>query len=120
MENLRHIGKKRSQQDSMKIEVLVSTMGQKSIDFYKKLNIKSDCLIINQTDHESYEEVYDKENKIRMISTKTRGLGRSRNLGLLNSKADVIVCAMMMKFLKMIMLKKLKVNLKTILILTFL
>ncbi len=75
----------------MKIEVIVSTMGQKSIDFYKKLNIKSDCLIINQTDHESYEEIYDNDNKIRMISTKTRGLGRSRNIGLLNSKADVIV-----------------------------
>ena len=75
----------------MKIEVLVSTMGQKSIDFYKKLNIKSDCLIINQTYHNSYDETYDKENKIRMISTNTRGLGRSRNLGLLNSKADVIV-----------------------------
>ncbi|NVF11489.1 glycosyltransferase [Anaerococcus sp. AGMB00486] len=75
----------------MRLEVLVSTMHQNSIDFYKKLNIKSDCIIINQTDKENYDEVIDKGHKIRMISTKTRGLGRSRNIGLLNSKADIIL-----------------------------
>lgn len=75
----------------MRLEVLVSTMHQESIDFYKKLNINSDCIIINQTDKEAYDEVMDKGHKIRMISTKTRGLGRSRNIGLLNSKADIIL-----------------------------
>lgn len=85
------LGKKRSQQDSMRLEVLVSTMHKNSIDFYKKLNIKSDCIIINQTDKEAYEELMDGDNKIRMISTTTRGLGKSRNLGLLNSKADIIL-----------------------------
>lgn len=77
----------------MKIEVIVSTMFQESIDFYKKLNLETDCLIINQTDKNSYDEVYDDGKKIRMISSDTRGLGRSRNLGLLNSKADIIVIA---------------------------
>lgn len=77
----------------MNLEVIVSTMGQKSIDFYKKLNIKSDCLIINQANTYDYDELMDGENKIRMITTPTRGLGRSRNIGLLNSKADIIVIA---------------------------
>lgn len=77
----------------MKIEVIVSTMHQKSIEFYKKMNIETDCLIINQTDHNGYEEIYDKENKIRMISTDTRGSGVSRNLGLNNSQADIIIMA---------------------------
>lgn len=77
----------------MKIEVIVSTMHQKSIDFYKKLNIETDCLIINQTDHHAYDELYDGDKKIRMISTDTRGSGVSRNLGLNNSKADIIIMA---------------------------
>lgn len=75
----------------MKIEVLVSTMNKKNIDFYKDLNIETDCLIINQTDYNGYEEVIDQGKKIRMFSSDTRGLGRSRNLALLNSKADIIV-----------------------------
>lgn len=77
----------------MKIEVIVSTMHQKSIDFYKKLNIETDCLIINQTDHHGYEEICDGDKRIRMISTPTRGSGVSRNLGLNNSLADIIIMA---------------------------
>lgn len=84
-------GRRRNQQDNMRLEVLVSTMHQKSIDFYKKLNIKSDCLIINQTDKNAYEEIEEKGHKIRMISTPTRTSGVSRNIGLLNSKADIIL-----------------------------
>lgn len=75
----------------MRIEVLVSVMNEDNIDFYKKLNIKSDCLIINQTDKNGYEEIEENGYKIRMISTSTRGSGVSRNIGLLNSKADVIL-----------------------------
>ncbi len=77
----------------MKIEVIVSVMHQRSIDFYKKLNLETDCLIINQTDHHGYEEVYDDGKRIRMISTDTRGSGSSRNLGLINSQADIIIMA---------------------------
>lgn len=77
----------------MKIEVIVSTMHQKSIDFYKKLNLETDCLIINQTDHHGYEEIYDGKKRIRMISTDTRTSGVSRNLGLNNSQADIIIMA---------------------------
>ncbi|MDD7306002.1 MAG: glycosyltransferase [Peptoniphilaceae bacterium] len=77
----------------MNIEVIVSTMNQTNIDFYKKLNIETDCLIINQTDHNSYQEIEDKGNRIRMISTDTKGSGISRNLGLNNSQADIIIMA---------------------------
>lgn len=77
----------------MRIEVLISTMHQRSIDIYKKFNLETDCLIINQTDSNHYEEVMDGDKKIRMISTPTRGSGTSRNLGLLNSNADIIVIA---------------------------
>ena len=75
----------------MNIEVLISTMNEKSIDCYKRFNLKTDALIINQTDHNAYEEISVDGNKIRMISTDTRGLGVSRNLALLNSNADIVV-----------------------------
>lgn len=75
----------------MNIEVLISTMNEKSIDCYKRFNLETDALIINQTDHNAYEEKMVDGNKIRMISTDTRGLGLSRNLALLNSKADIVV-----------------------------
>lgn len=77
----------------MKIEVLISTMNEKSIDCYKRFNLETDALIINQTDHNSYEEINVNDQKIRMISTDTRGLGLSRNLAILNSKADILVFA---------------------------
>ncbi|MDU5534819.1 MAG: glycosyltransferase family A protein [Anaerococcus sp.] len=76
---------------NMNIEVLISTMNEKSIDCYKRFNLKTDALIINQTDHNAYEEISVDGNKIRMISTDTRGLGVSRNLALLNSNSDIVV-----------------------------
>lgn len=75
----------------MNIEVLISTMHEKSIDCYQRFNLKTDALIINQTDHNSYEEKIVDGNKIRMISTTTRGLGVSRNMALLNSTANIVV-----------------------------
>lgn len=75
----------------MKIEVLISAMNVADINFYKKFNLATDALIINQTDYNGYEEVYTGDFKVRMISTDTRGLGRSRNLALLNSKADIVI-----------------------------
>ena len=75
----------------MNIEVLISAMNVCDISFYKRFNLSTDCLIINQTDHKSYEEVEEDGFKVRMISTDTRGLGRSRNLAILNSRADVVL-----------------------------
>ena len=77
----------------MDIEVLISTMHEKSIDCYKRFNLETDALIINQTDYNSYDEIHAGKYKVRMISTDTRGLGTSRNLAILNSKADVLVFA---------------------------
>ena len=77
----------------MKIEVLISTMNENSIDCYKRFNLETDALIINQTDRNDYEEIDTGDFKVRMISTDTRGIGVSRNLAILNSKADILVFA---------------------------
>ena len=90
----RLLGKRlRLQGCNMDIEVLISTMNESSIDCYKRFNLETNALIINQTDHNSYEEIDTGDFKVRMISTDTRGLGVSRNLAILNSKADVLVFA---------------------------
>lgn len=77
----------------MDIEVLISTMNEKSIDCYKKFKLETNALIINQTTYNAYEEIDTGSFKVRMISTDTRGLGLSRNLAILNSRADILVFA---------------------------
>lgn len=75
----------------MKLEVIVSTMNKKSIDFYKDINIKTDAIIINQNGKNEYEEKIIDDYKIRMFSTDTKGVGKSRNLGILNANADILL-----------------------------
>ena len=77
----------------MRVEVLISAMNVEDISFYKKFNLECDCLIINQAGKNSYEEIDDCGKKIRMITTDTVGLARSRNLALLNSTADIVIFA---------------------------
>lgn len=77
----------------MKLEVLVSTMNQKDTSLFKKMNICSDLLIINQADREDIEEVFIDTNRVRMFSYNERGLSKSRNRGIANSNADICVIA---------------------------
>lgn len=77
----------------MSIEVLISTMDEESIACFKRFNLETDALIINQTDKNAYEEIDTGNFKVRMISTDTRGLGLSRNLAILHSRADILVFA---------------------------
>lgn len=75
----------------MNIEVLVSTMNQKTVDLSlaEKMNIKSKTIIINQTD----EFGYSSEQRVEMCSYPERGIGKSRNSALLRSSGDVCLMA---------------------------
>lgn len=75
----------------MKLEVLISVMHQTNIDFIKDFNLKSDALIINQCDKNSYNEIFYNGFKVRIISTTTRGLSRSRNEALLNTNGEICI-----------------------------
>ena len=87
------MGKGRDNKEVMRVEVLISAVNVEDISFYKQFNLECDCLIINQAGKNAYEEVYDGCKKIRMITTDTKGLAKSRNLALLNSTADIVVFA---------------------------
>lgn len=75
----------------MNVEILVSAMNQADMSIVHKMNCQSDVLIINQTDHEGYEETTINNHRIRMYSTTHRGLSHSRNMAMLHALGDICV-----------------------------
>lgn len=73
------------------IEVLLSVMNQSDLEITKQVNVQTNCLIINQSDKESYIEEDCSFGKIRMITCQERGLSKSRNRALTNSSADICI-----------------------------
>lgn len=77
----------------MKLEVLISAMHQTDLSLFKKANIKSDTIIINQCEQNGFSEECIDGCKVRMFSTTERGLSNSRNMALTNSDADIcLIC----------------------------
>lgn len=80
----------------MKIEVLISTMAKNEEEIknlIEKMNIQTDCIIINQCNMNKEYEFAFKENKVIVIFTTERGLSRSRNMAIKKSKADICMLA---------------------------
>ena len=80
-----------------KLEVLMSCMFLNDVeDFLSSKNLESDILIINQCDEVSSQEFYFFNNHgerylARIISTKDRGLSKSRNLAIANAKGEILL-----------------------------
>ncbi len=73
----------------MSIEVLLSCMHQTDLALVSQSRISGDVLIINQADEDSKVDTVNKEQRIRMITTRERGLSRSRNMAIHNAKGDI-------------------------------
>lgn len=78
----------------MKIEVLISCMNQVDHSIIDRTNVQTDCIVINQTDVESFEEFYFFNKKgdkcrVKFVSTIERGLSRSRNMALNYAEGDI-------------------------------
>ncbi len=69
----------------MKLEVLISCMHQADASLVQRSGISCDALVINQCHREDYLEC----DRIRMFSTRERGLTRSRNMAIQNARGDV-------------------------------
>ena len=76
-----------------KIEVLISTMHQNDSSLINKMNLKTDAIIINQTDNTNYEEIELNQNNFKIFSFNERGVGLSRNSALMRSDADICILA---------------------------
>ena len=77
----------------VEFEVLLSCMHQENFDIAYKSKIDSDLLIINQCDCEGYDEIEVNGHTWRMISTKERGLSKSRNMALANARGEICLLA---------------------------
>ena len=77
----------------MKLQVLVSTMHQKDTSLIQKMNIRSDAIIINQTNENAYWEVKDESHIVKFYSFNERGVGLSRNSALMRADADICLFA---------------------------
>lgn len=77
----------------MNLQVIVSTMNQKDYSLLEKMNIQTDAVVINQCDKNEVADFEYNGHKIKWISMVERGVGLSRNTGILHSTADVILFA---------------------------
>lgn len=73
----------------MKLEVLMSCMHQSDAALVRKSKITGNCVVINQCDREENAEFASENGVIRMVSTKQRGLTKSRNLAIAKAQADI-------------------------------
>lgn len=71
------------------LQVLVATMHQKDTSIVEKMNIGCDAVIANQADR---NEILVTE-KVKMITTNTRGVGLNRNIALLAADAELLLFA---------------------------
>ncbi|MDW7650635.1 MAG: hypothetical protein SCM57_04790 [Bacillota bacterium] len=77
----------------MKLEVLLATMHREDKKILNDINVKTDITVINQTDHESKEEFEFNGKSVLWINSKARGLSKSRNDALCNSRNEVCLLA---------------------------
>ncbi|NKC59756.1 hypothetical protein HED34_07220 [Vagococcus fluvialis] len=78
----------------MDLEVLISTLeNDNGIKLYKKMNLVTDAIIINQTDQVSYNKNIIDEKKVEIFSFNERGIGLSRTNALMRSSSDICVMA---------------------------
>lgn len=73
----------------MDVEVLISCMHQEDTEIVKRSSITTDVLMINQTDHNSFETIQNSTQKIRVFNTTERGLSRSRNMALKHAQGEI-------------------------------
>lgn len=76
-----------------KVEVLVASVNTNPIDLYKRMNLNSNTVIANQTNYNAIDSYSINNNRVKVISTTTRGVGINRNLGLLFSDSKYILFA---------------------------
>ena len=77
----------------MKLEVLMSCMHQTDDRLVAASGLTGDVVIINQCAQELYQEFPTASGCARMFSTPQRGLTKSRNMAIRESRADIcMIC----------------------------
>ena len=74
-----------------RLSVLLSAMQLDDWHYIDKLNISGNALIINQCDREGDERIEELNRTVRFISTKERGLSKSRNMAIREAESDICI-----------------------------
>ncbi len=77
----------------LSFEILCVTMHQTDFSKIQSMNIHSNVVFANQTDETSLKTYEFENHRATMISTETRGVGKNRNIALLNASADICLFA---------------------------
>lgn len=77
----------------MKVEVLVATMEQEDTRKYYDMNLKCDAIFANQHNRYDFKDELHLKNRVRMITTADRGVGKNRNQALMMSEAEICILA---------------------------
>lgn len=75
----------------MKLQVLVSAVGQEVSTLAGRMHLESDAIIINQTDHFGYSAYTHGGKRIQCYEFREKGVGLSRNNALLRAGGDIVL-----------------------------
>lgn len=76
----------------MKVELLISALMADPETLVKTMNITSNAVLVNQCNEESERTILlENGNEVRIFSCLERGVGRSRNKGLVESREDILL-----------------------------
>lgn len=75
----------------MTLDVLLSAMHLKDYGYINSLNITGNCVIINQCERQSRQELTDHGRHITYIETTERGLSKSRNMAIEHASSDICI-----------------------------
>ncbi len=76
-----------------RLSVLCTTMHRKDLSKYDEMKINTDVVFANQCDRDEVVEEMRDGNRVRMICTKTRGVGINRNITLLAADTEIVLFA---------------------------
>ena len=75
-----------------KFEVLVSALKNDPEQLIGRMNLESDAVIINQTDHDDKRVIsLDNDHNVRVFENAERGVGASRNKALSKAEAEIVL-----------------------------
>ncbi len=76
------------------VQVLVACMNQTDDSLYKQMNLQTDAVLANQVDEYSYKEfIQANGNRVELISTADRGVGKNRNKALMHACGKYLMCS---------------------------
>lgn len=76
----------------MNFEILISAVNADPKKLIEDMHVTSNAVLVNQCQTDSEEEIsLENKNTVRVFNRNERGVGKSRNLALSNSRGDIIL-----------------------------